>query len=429
MYPIVLRTIAVIALATPLVAYGVDEGWVTVLRDSNRQVQIDRAGIIQSDAGTRVAWARMVLGPEEAAAAGYAAVHALNRYDCLNRSFSTLRRRYLDTRSVILREEVVVDQLPRTVARSGVDDRLWREICQPPSTAGLLELAREAERMAGAADARQPVASQPARIPPARLPASPPASLAVPPARAASGGAPTAVATPMPFAARHPSVQWSYDGVTGPHVWGSLRSDWALCEKGRSQSPLDLYSGLVVSLPPVEFDYRPTYFRVIDTGQLLRVHTGEGLGARIRGERYELVFIELHRPAQERVDGRIYDMSAELHHRAADGRMAVISIQFAVGDKPNPTLAAWLASLPLDPGGQYAPDQSVDLWPLLPAGPEHYLYSGSLTTPPCTEGVTRVVMKRPVSVSWAQLGVIAQLHPPSARPLQDGFGRRILESR
>jgi carbonic anhydrase len=228
---------------------------------------------------------------------------------------------------------------------------------------------------------------------------------------------------------RHPRPDWSYDDPYGPLQWGKLRPEWSVCDSGKRQSPIELQSGLVVNLEPIEFDYSPSFFRVIDTGRLLRIQTGEGLGARIRGDRYELIYIEMHRPGEARVDGVIHDLSVDLHHRAADGRMAVVSVQFRADAVPNPVIATWLSSLPLERGGQYAPSFGVDLRPLLPRDPAHFLYIGSLTSPPCTEGVLRVVMKQPMNVSWEQLGVIAQLHPPSARPLQDGFDRRVLESR
>lgn len=428
------RSLAAVVITAPLFALAAEDGWVTVVRDNNRQVQIDRAGIVQSDAGTRVAWARMQLAPGEAEAAGYASVHALNRYDCLNRSFTTVRRRYLDARLAIVREEELSDQTPQPVVRGGVDERLWREVCQPPRKDELLDLGLEAERLARAVEAQS--AARPAAVPepprppsPARLvePTRPPPAPAAASAKTARGARSAPAAEP--YSPRHPLPQWDYEGITGPLMWGRLLPDWSACDAGRRQSPIELQSGLVVPLEPVVFDYRPTYFRVIDTGQLLRIHAGEGLWAKIRGVRYELIYIDVHRPGETRIDGRIFDLSVDLHHRAADGSLAVVSIQFEAGNVANPAIASWLASLPLERGGQYTPDYAMDLSPLLPASPAHFLYSGSLTTPPCTEGVTRIVMKQPLSLSWEQLGVIAQLHPPSARPLQDAFGRRVLESR
>lgn len=426
------RSLAAFVLALPLTVLAVDE-WVTVSRDGSREIQIDRGGIVMSDAGTRVAWARMVLSPEEAGRAGYTEVLALNRFDCLNRGFSTIRRRYLDARSVVVREEEVRDQAMRPVSRGGVDDRLWQEICRPPSSRDLVGLAEKAERLAAALES---VPSAPAATPP--VSASRPSPRVTPgPALAEApkgeerpvASAPPAPPAKPPVAVRHPRPDWSYDDPYGPLSWGKLRPEWSACDSGKRQSPIELQSGLVVNLEPVEFDYSPSFFRVIDTGRLLRIQTGEGLGARIRGERFELIYIEVHRPGEARVDGVIHDLSVDLHHRAADGRMAVVSVQFRAGTVPNPVIATWLSSLPLERGGQYAPSFGVDLRPLLPRDPAHFLYIGSLTSPPCTEGVLRVVMKQPMTVSWEQLGVIAQLHPPSARPLQDGFDRRVLESR
>lgn len=425
MHPCFGRVFAALALALPLAALAADDDWATVSRDGSREIQIDRGSVVQSDAGTRLAWARLVLAPPEAANAGYKAVMALNRYDCLNRGFATIRRRYVDQRSVVVREDEVRDQVMRPVARGGVDDRLWREICRPPTTGDLTSLADEAERLAAALDSLPSSATaSPARPTERTAPAGP---AALPRAETSPPPRPTA---PKPsLTSRHPLPDWSFEEPTGPLMWGRLRPDWSACASGRRQSPIDLQSGLVVKLEPVEFDYRPTFFRVVDTGRLLRIQTGEGLGARIRGERFELIYIEVHRPGEARVDGVIHDLSVDLHHRAADGRLAVVSIQFRVGTTPNPVINTWLSSLPLERGGQYAPEFGVDLRPLLPADPAHFLYVGSLTSPPCTEGVLRVVMKQPMDVSWEQLGVIARLHPPSARPLQDGFDRRVLESR
>lgn len=124
-----------------------DDSWETVMRDRNRQVQIDRASIIQSDRGTKVAWARVVLAPAEAAAAGYMTVQALNRYDCVNRSILTVSRRYLDARNIVVREDRVVDSRPQLVSSNTVDERLWREVCRPPSVADLEKIADDIGRI------------------------------------------------------------------------------------------------------------------------------------------------------------------------------------------------------------------------------------------------------------------------------------------
>jgi len=465
------------------------DSWEVVVRDRDRQVELDRSSIIQSDGGTKVAWGRIVLTPAEAATAGYATIKALNRYDCYNRSFFTIKRVYLDSQQVVLREEGVIDQSPILVARKGVDERLWSEVCRPPTTSELQKVAAAAGMSAAAASAdaspsagapstkappmktdaparRAAPAEAPARIdPPARAgppptpaappskagplptPAAPPATLAsaaptpapaarppaAPVARAsAPRPAPVAPRTSAPRAPAAPvdrNVRWSYDGDTGPEHWGSMRPEWALCSDGLRQSPIDLKDGIAVDLEPVGFDYRPSRFRITDTGHTLKVEVGEGMGVEIRGRRYELTHVQFHRPSEERVGGRAYDMVAHLHHRDLDGRIAIVAVLLERGDRPLSLVQTLWNNLPLERGSAYMPAVTIDLAGLVPASPAHYLYMGSLTTPPCTEGVLWVSMKEAVTVSDEQLRIFARLYPRNSRPIQPPNGRLVLESR
>lgn len=433
-------------LVAALVALGVapavaESDWLTVAHNDERRVELDRAGVIHSDSGTRVAWARMLLGQTEAAELGYTAVFALNRYDCRDRTFVPVRRRYLDDRNIVVREEEVADRTPRALSQAGVDERLWREVCQPPSHEALAQVARMAERRSGAAGNAEKASSNAREKMP--LSKAAPVKTAVklnakrvsPAPKPESKVEPTPAIvpedSPRPKTRREGSSlpEWSYEGLAGPVMWSRLRPEWSLCGEGERQSPIDLDSALTVGLEPVQFNYRPIHVRVFDTGRGLRILPGEKLTAEIRDERFELSYIEVHRPGEERIDGRIHDLSVDLHHRAADGRFAVVSIQFSASDRSHPVIDSWLAALPLERGDTHAPSVRVDLGTLLPAEPGYVLYSGSLTSPPCTEGVLRVVMRQAQSLSHAQLAVIARLHPPSARPLQSLEGRRVLGSR
>lgn len=441
--------VLVVVLAAWCAAPAVAESdWLTVAYNDERRVELDRKGVIHSDSGTRVAWARMLLGKAEAAELGYAAVFALNRYDCRNRTFVPVRRRYLDDRNIVVREEEIADRTPRELSQAGVDERLWREICQPPSHEALTQIARVAERRSGVQDRAENTSSE-ARdktslartasvkttakrnASPSPQPASPQPTSPQPAPEKAPEPAVPPLNAPSSKTTEEPAVlpEWSYEGLTGPVMWGRLRPEWAVCGEGKRQSPIALDSALIVGLEPVRFDYRPIPVRVFDTGRVLRVLPGEKLTAQIRGERFELTYIEVHRPGEERVDGRIHDLSVDLHHRAADGRFAVVSIQFSASDHSHPVIDAWLAALPLERGDTHAPTVRVDLRALLPSEPGYILYSGSLTSPPCTEGVLRVIMRQAQELSHAQLAVIAHLHPPNARPLQSLEGRRLLGSR
>ena len=492
------------------------EPWEVIVKDRDRQVEIDRSSVIQSDSGSKVAWGRIVLSPERAAEEGYAAVKALNRFDCYNRSFYTVKRVYLDARQLVLREENVIDQRPILAVRNTVDDRLWREVCRPASANDLRHVAREAAMIAeaargdgaagtDAADAASPTAAAPtemvrsaASAAPSKAAAAPahspdthspdthspdtrqddasqqardrapvvdrvpetvsqrvqdiladrdpggtagtttaasntevpgPKSRQVP---RAARGAPSAPRTPMTKAAATrvaTEPEWSYDGDTGPAHWSTLRPDWALCTAGKRQSPIDLRDGVAVDLEPLRFDYRETHFRITDTGRTLRVDVGPGMGVEIRGRRYELEYFEFHRPSAARVGGQASDMAVHLHHRSADGKRAIVGVLLEGGEAPHPLIQTLWNNLPLERGSDYTPAVTIDPASLLPANAAHYLYMGSLETPPCTEGVLWAVMKQPLHLSGEQLAVFARLYARNGRPIQPANGRLILESR
>jgi carbonic anhydrase len=179
----------------------------------------------------------------------------------------------------------------------------------------------------------------------------------------------------------------------------------------------------------VQFDYRRTGFRIRDTGNTLQVEVGEGMGITVRGVRYALERFTLHRPSQDRVGGMAHDMAIYLQHRADDGRMAILSLLLSADGEANPALQTLWNNLPLDRGREFVPDTVLDLPALLPAEPGHFLYTGSLPMPPCTEDVLWVVMKQPVAISADQLDVFARLYPRNGRPIQPTNGRPLLESR
>jgi carbonic anhydrase len=263
------------------------------------------------------------------------------------------------------------------------------------------------------------------------------------PAAAASGASPLPAAASSPsertggrfpttpiVAAAVTAEQWSYDGDTGPEHWGRLRPEWKLCADGKQQSPIDVAGGIAVDLEPPRFDYRPTHFRITDTGRTLKVDVGAGMGVEIRGQRYELEHLQFHRPSVERVGGQASAMTVHFHHRAADGRIAIVAVLLERGEMPHPLVQTLWNSLPLERGGHYMPaSATIDPATLIPADASHYLYLGSLVTPPCTEGVTWVVMKSALTLSDDQLAIFGRLYPRNARPLQPRNGRIVLESR
>ncbi len=231
------------------------------------------------------------------------------------------------------------------------------------------------------------------------------------------------VAPPAPAHGAH----WDYQGAGGPETWGRLKPEFAQCATGTRQSPIDIRDGIKVELDAVRFDYKPSNFRVIDNGHTVQVNVAAGNAIEILGRRFELLQFHFHRPSEERVNGRLFDMVAHLVHKDLDGRLAVIAVLLDRGSA-HPIIQSVWNNLPLEKGEELAARAVLDLQALLPADRSYYTYMGSLTAPPCSEGVLWMVMKSPVPISPEQIAIFARLYPMNARPIQSASGRLIKES-
>lgn len=220
---------------------------------------------------------------------------------------------------------------------------------------------------------------------------------------------------------------WSYEGESGPEVWGRLKPEFAKCATGTRQSPIDIRDGIRVDLDAVLFDYRPSGFRVIDNGHTVQVNVANGNSIEVTGRRYELLQFHFHRPSEERIEGRQFDMVAHLVHKDPDGRLAVVAVLLDRG-LAHPLVQQVWNNLPLERHVEAPARAPMDLNHLLPKDRRYYTYMGSLTTPPCSEGVLWLVMQQPVSISAEQIDVFSRLYPMNARPVQQASGRLIKQS-
>lgn len=302
----------------------------------------------------------------------------------------------------------------------------------------------------------KPVAAAPAPKPAAPAPAAPAAAPAAPAARPvlkmpelsaaleltrqqrelmlATSGPRKAVAKPKAEVVEKPAVQdfsnvrWGYGGLGAPENWAKLPGN-ALCGNGKRQSPIDIRGGIRVDLEQIRFDYRPTLFRITDTGHTVQVDVAEGNNIGVLGRQWQLTHIQFRRPAEERVNGKTYEMSAQFVHRDYANNLAVVSVLMERGAE-HPVLQKLWNHMPLDTGlSVEPPNVVVDLVKLLPERRDYYTYMGSLATPPCTENVLWMVFKEPVMVSPEQIGIFARLYPRNARPVQPTHDRLIKESR
>ena len=249
------------------------------------------------------------------------------------------------------------------------------------------------------------------------------------PGAAAKGSATKAAAKPARLA-HGPgagAVHWGYAGDAGPAAWAGLKSEYSVCKTGERQSPIDIRGGLAVNLDPVRFDYQPSKFTVQDNGHTVQVKPAPGNSIDIGGRRFELQQFHFHRPSEERIDGRQFEMSLHLVHKDEQGKLAVVALLFDQGP-PNAVVQNVWNNLPLERGEPQPAREALELSALLPNDRRYYTYMGSLTTPPCSEGVQWIVMRAPQSLTPEQIGIFSRIYPMNARPLQAASGRRILQS-
>lgn len=226
--------------------------------------------------------------------------------------------------------------------------------------------------------------------------------------------------------AHHPG-HWSYRAPTDPAHWDKLQPDFVGCKAGHEQSPINIHAAAKVGLAPLSFDYAPTKATVANTGHTIQVNLQQGNTVKLASGDYQLLQFHFHTPSEEKIDGKSYPLEAHLVHRNAEGKLAVVAVLFKQG-KENPLLTKVFASMPTHPDDKAELSDAVNPADLLPSRQGYYAYMGSLTTPPCTEGVHWEVMKQPLEVSKAQLAMFKKLYPMNARPVQPLNGRTLQSS-
>lgn len=270
-----------------------------------------------------------------------------------------------------------------------------------------------------------PVHGTPAALAPPHVAALPaPPSAHAPTAAPAQGRSKPAA---KPASAHGSDAHWDYTGPAGPQTWGGLKPEFSLCSNGQRQSPIDIRGGLSVDLEPVRFDYQSSRFSVIDNGHTVQANLAPGNAIEIGGNRFELQQLHFHRPSEERIDGRQFEMSVHLVHKDPQGKLAVVTLLLEKGPLQPAVQKVW-NNLPLEKNQDVPARVALDLNEILPADQRYFTYMGSLTTPPCTEGVQWVVMRQPVTVAPEQIDLFARIYPMNARPVQQAAGRRIMQS-
>lgn len=213
-------------------------------------------------------------------------------------------------------------------------------------------------------------------------------------------------------------LHWSYAGEAGPERWGELGAAFATCGSGRQQSPIDIPTAITPGpLSALDFDYAPGPATIVNNGHTVQVGLTEGANVlAIDGEPYALLQFHFHARSEHAVGGVHAPLEMHLVHRSAQGELAAVGVFFEAGAEHGPLA-------PVFEGMDAASDEplalAADLDPseLLPESRAGWTYSGSLTTPPCTEGVRWHLLSSHVTVSDAQLRRFTTIHELSSRPL------------
>ena len=228
----------------------------------------------------------------------------------------------------------------------------------------------------------------------------------------------------------HDAPHWSYEGETGPQAWGQLQPSFNLCAIGKRQSPIHIEESATLLGPaePLQINYAASKGSVVNNGHTIQVDLEGDNTLTVRGSAYKLVQFHFHHPAEERLNYKGFAMVAHLVHQNAQGQLAVLAVLFDPGEASPMIQKVW-THMPLDVGDRVnLPEGLIDLNETLPKDMRYYQFIGSLTTPPCTEGVLWLVLRQPMTVSREQLRLFSQLFPNNARPIQPSFGRVVREA-
>ncbi|MEO9322664.1 carbonic anhydrase family protein [Nocardioides sp. C4-1] len=256
---------------------------------------------------------------------------------------------------------------------------------------------------------------------------TPPASSSGSSSAPGADGSPTEEPPPLTGT----EVHWGYEGDIGPDRWGELSADYAECAQGVEQSPIDLHAGRPTASEPgqeIELDYGEIDDHLVNNGHAIQLVNDEVDSPddddlddhlELDGVDYELLQFHFHAPSEHTVDGVASPVEFHFVHADADGNLAVLGVLVREGGSDNPAWAPFVTAAST-PSSMDVPS-TLDLAGLLPTSAgalEHWAYDGSLTTPPCSEQVTWLVLDHPVELSQAQVEALESVYVDNNRPVQ-----------
>ncbi|MGB7407527.1 MAG: carbonic anhydrase family protein [Pontixanthobacter sp.] len=223
------------------------------------------------------------------------------------------------------------------------------------------------------------------------------------------------------------AADWSYEGTTGPDYWGSLDPAYEACSKGLMQSPIDLAGANARGEVSVFTDYKPGPLTILNNGHTVQANFASGSRLISGTQTFDLLQVHFHTPSEEELHGEQFPMVAHFVHADSEGSLGVLGVLFEAGDATNPELEKIIASAPRSETSAAAVSGvTLDPRRMVPDVLDVYRFQGSLTTPPCTEGVDWHVAIHPVEASAEQLTTLRGIIGNNARPVQPLNGRLLV---
>lgn len=235
-----------------------------------------------------------------------------------------------------------------------------------------------------------------------------------------------AIASDAP-AHRGAAQHWSYEGDGSPEKWGDLQADFKVCQLGLEQTPIDLNDGIRGDVGSVDYAFKPQPLRIVNNGHTIQVNADPGSACVIDGTRYELLQFHLHHPSEHLLAGKNFDLECHFVHKSDAGALAVSGVFIRPG-AANAAMKAFFDSMPAKAGPEVRTGNTIDIAAILPRTGGYFRYMGSLTTPPCSEGLTWTVHKEPIEASVEQIQKFAALFSKNARPVQKRNRRFLIDA-
>ena len=220
---------------------------------------------------------------------------------------------------------------------------------------------------------------------------------------------------------------WSYHGKTGPEHWGDLKPEFIMCKIGKNQSPVDINRIVEAELKELKISYRPGASYLVNNGHTIKVSYEKGSYLEVDGTKFELKQFHFHAPSEHKIKGKLYPFEAHFVHIDKNGNIAVIGVLFKEGRK-NPVIEKLWKNISSKVGEKVKITDKINAYDLLPKKKKYYRYSGSLTTPPCSEGVRWFVMVEEMELSKEQIEKFRKLMGGDTnRPVQPLNARMVMK--